>query len=80
MLVTFATNKLEITICPSILRDINFEIKILWQRLRLPGLPRRPDKPCQIPVSEHSTKGSPMGEGRQGLLQNRNGAHLLAVK
>lgn len=61
MLVAFATNKLEITICPSILREVNFDIKILWQKMWLPGLPRRPNKPCQIPISEHSTKGNPDG-------------------
>lgn len=39
MLVTFATNKLEITICHSSLKETNCDFKIIWKRTRLPELP-----------------------------------------
>lgn len=63
MLVTFATNKLEITICHSILRETNFDIKILWERMWLPGLPKRPRKPCHVSTQ----RGAPR-ETKQGLF------------
>lgn len=70
MLVTFATNKLEITISHSSLKETNCDFKIIWQRMRLPDFPGPWNKHCPVPMCEHPRKRSP---GREWV-------QLLAVK
>lgn len=67
MLVTLATDKLEITILHSSLEGINLDI--IWKRMWQPGLPKRPgNRPCPVPTRvlfKGKPQWGPWGGGRQ---------------
>lgn len=67
MLVTFATDKLEITTCHSGLKEINFDFRMMWERMWLLALLKRArSKHGHVPTCEPSPKRSPGGgDGRQ---------------